>query len=147
MGLAQPVAQEPDRVGLAQPEPERRAHRAQDSLVRVAQAPRVASTVRPVPVAQPLQPVALVAQARAQPVVAVAALAAEPQVPSERAVLVVRARLASRSVQSAKNLNLEVPRAWVAQLCHAATETLSSACVVDPRSKTSQTRLMPTPVS
>lgn len=148
MVLDQPVAREPGQVGLAQPEPEAlHAHQALDSPVRVAQAARVELTVRPVPVAQPLQPVALAAQVQAQPVVAVAALAVEPQVPSEREALVVRARLVSRSVQSVKSLNLEVPRALVAQLCHAATETLSFACVVDPRSKTSQTRLTPMPVS
>ena len=98
--------QEPDRADLAQPEPVApRAHLALDLPVRVAQAPRVVSTVRPVPVVLPRQPVDLPARAQAQLVVAVAALAVEPLVPSEREALVVRARLVSRSVPSAKNLN------------------------------------------
>jgi hypothetical protein len=76
-------------------------------------------------------------------VVAAAVSVAEPLVHSERAGLAVRLRLASQSVQSAKNTSRDRPQALVAQLCHVAMAPLSFAFVADPRSKILPTRLMP----
>jgi hypothetical protein len=79
--------------------------------------------------------------------VEVAVLAAEPPELLVRVEQEDRARLVSPSAQSAKNLNKEVSRALVAQLCHAATEPQLSGFAAVLRFKTSQTRLMPMPVS
>jgi hypothetical protein len=78
--------------------------------------------------------------------VAVVAVVAQ-LVHSVRVVHVVHRRPASRSARNAKNLNKEWLRASVAQLCLVATEPPSFAFVVERASKTSQTRLMPMPVS
>jgi hypothetical protein len=70
-------------------------------------------------------PVVLTAQAVAQQVAAVAALAAALRVPLVRAAPEARARLASRSVQSAKNLNSALMRLHlVAQSFLVVTATL-----------------------
>jgi len=53
----------------------------------------------------------------------------------------------SQKEQSAKNLNKEMFPAWAAQWCLAAMEQPCCEFVVDPRSKTSQTRLALTPLS
>ena len=76
-----------------------------------------------------------------------AAAVAVLQVLSVRAVHAVPRRLASRSVRSAKSLNKEWLRASVAQLCLVATALPSFVFVVEQASRTSQTRLMPMPVS
>ena len=55
--------------------------------------------------------------------------------------------LVSQKEQSAKNLNKEMFPAWAAQWCLAAMEQPCCEFVVDPRSKTSQTRLALTPLS
>lgn len=80
-------------------------------------------------------------------VVAAAVSVAEPQVHSERAGLAVRQRLASQSVQSAKNTSRDKHQALVAQLCHVATATRCFVCAAVPAFKTLPTRSMPTPVS
>jgi hypothetical protein len=93
-------------------------------------------------------PVDLVALVVAQVPVAVAALAVEPQVLSVRVVLAVRARLVSRSVQSAKSLNSVLTRHHlVVRLFHAATAPQCCAFVAVHRFKISQTRLTPLLVS
>jgi hypothetical protein len=93
-------------------------------------------------------PEALVAQVVAQVPVAVAALAVELLVRLVRAVLAVRARLVSQSVQSAKSLNSALMRHHlVVQSFHAVTEQLFCAYVADLQSKTSPTRLTQQPVS
>jgi hypothetical protein len=86
-------------------------------------------------------------QVEDQPAVAVAVLAEEPP---ERLVRVERAEAeepASPSAPREKNSNKEVFQALVAQLCHAAMEQQLFVCAVVHRFKTSQTRLMPMPVS
>jgi hypothetical protein len=81
------------------------------------------------------------------PAVAVAELEEELLVPSVRAALAVAVKLASQSAPREKNSNKEVFQALVAQLCHAAMEQQLFVCVEVHRFKTSQTRLMPMPVS
>jgi hypothetical protein len=91
---------------------------------------------------------ALVVQVAAQAQVVAVALAVEPQVLSVRAVLAVRARLASQSARNAKSLNSAAMRHHlVARWFHAETATPSFACVADLQSKTSPTRLTPMQVS
>jgi hypothetical protein len=53
----------------------------------------------------------------------------------------------SQKEQSAKSLNKEMFPAWAAQWCLVAMEQPCCEFVVDPRSKTSQTRLALTPLS
>jgi hypothetical protein len=53
----------------------------------------------------------------------------------------------SQSALREKNSNKEVFQALVAQLCHAVMEQQLFVCAVVHRFKTSQTRLMPMPVS
>ena len=123
------------------------AHHAQ-ALAHVRPVPAAlaqASAVALLALAQ--APVASTAQVAAQPVVAVAASAAVPQVLSVRAVLVVRARLASRSVRNAKSTSRDKLLRWVAQLCHAETARPSSVCVAVRAFKTLPTRLTPMQVS
>ena len=57
------------------------------------------------------------------------------------------AELESLSAPREKNSNKEVFQALVAQLCHAVMEQQLFACAAVHRFKTSQTRLMPMPVS
>lgn len=80
-------------------------------------------------------------------VVAAAVSVAEPLVHLERAGLAVRLRLASQSVQSAKNTSRGKPQASVAQLCHVAMATRCFVCAAVPAFKTLPTKSMPTPVS
>jgi hypothetical protein len=86
-------------------------------------------------------------QVEDQPVVAVAALAEELLVPSVKAELAEAVKLASQSAPREKNSNKEVFQALVAQLCHVVMEQQLFVCVAVHRFKTSQTRLMPMPVS
>jgi hypothetical protein len=82
-----------------------------------------------------------------QPAVAVAVLVEELL---ERLVRVEHAEAEEPESQSAlreKNSNKEVFRVLVAQLCHAVMEQQLFVCAVVHRFKTSQTRLMPMPVS
>jgi hypothetical protein len=82
-----------------------------------------------------------------QPAVAVAVLVEELL---ERLVRAERAEAAEHESPSApreKNSNKEVFQALVAQLCRAATEQQLFVCAAVHRFKTSQTRLMPMPVS
>jgi hypothetical protein len=82
-----------------------------------------------------------------QPAVAVAVLVEELL---ERLVRAEHAEAEEPESQSAlreKNSNKEVFQALVAQLCHAVMEQQLFACAVVHRFKTSQTRLMPMPVS
>jgi hypothetical protein len=81
------------------------------------------------------------------PVVAVAALAEELL---ERLVRVEHAEVdepVSQSAPREKSSNKEVFQALVAQLCHAVMEQQLFVCAAVHRFKTSQTRLMPMPVS
>jgi hypothetical protein len=139
--LAQLVAQVA-QVVLAQ-----RVRVAQVVLVQVSVAATraPASVVQVQALVQVHQPV-VASRAHAQvPAVAVAAVA--QQVHSVRVALAVPRRLASRSVRNAKSSNKEWLRASVAQLCLVATAPPSFAYVVEQASRTSPTRLMPTPVS
>jgi gamma-glutamyl:cysteine ligase YbdK (ATP-grasp superfamily) len=82
-----------------------------------------------------------------QPAVAVAVLVEELL---ERLVRVVPAEAEEPESQSEpreKNSNKEVFQALVAQLCHAVMEQQLFVCAAVHRFKTSQTRLMPMPVS
>jgi gamma-glutamyl:cysteine ligase YbdK (ATP-grasp superfamily) len=82
-----------------------------------------------------------------QPAVAVAVLV---EVLLERLVRAEHAEAEEPENQSApkeKNSNKEVFQALVAQLCHAAMEQPLFVCAEVHQFKTSQTRLMPMPVS
>jgi hypothetical protein len=82
-----------------------------------------------------------------QPAVAVAVLVEELR---ERLVRVEHAEADEPESQSApreKNSNKEVFQALAAQLCHAVMEQQLFVCAAVHRFKTSQTRLMPMPVS
>jgi hypothetical protein len=86
-------------------------------------------------------------QVEDQPVVAVAVLAEELL---ERLVRVEHAEAeepASPSAPREKNSNKEVFQALVAQLCHAAMERQLFVCAAVHQFRTSQTKLMPMPVS
>jgi hypothetical protein len=82
-----------------------------------------------------------------QPVVAVAVLVEELQERLVRVVPVEAEEPESQSALREKNSNKEVFQALVAQLCHAVMEQQLFVCAVVHRFKTSQTRLMPMPVS
>jgi hypothetical protein len=133
---------------------------SQERVVRLVPAVLVAQVVQVVSLVQVVQvlaavlqaelrvPVVLVAQVVAQVQVVVAVLAVEPLVRSVRAVLAVRARLVSQSVQSAKSLNsAQMHHHLVVRLFHAETVLPSCVCVVDLQFKISQTRLTPQQVS
>jgi hypothetical protein len=76
-----------------------------------------------------------------------AVVAAVQLVLSVRVVLETHLRLESQRERNVKNLNYVQRLASVEQLFHAVMATLLSVYVVVLRFKTSQTRLMPTPVS
>jgi hypothetical protein len=80
---------------------------------------------------------------QAQPAV----VAAERALQEHLAGAVPEENLVSQKEQSAKNLNKEMFPAWAAQWCLAAMEQLCCEFVVDPRFRTSQTRLALTPLS
>jgi len=80
---------------------------------------------------------------QAQPAV----VAAERALQEHLVEAVPEENLVSQKEQSAKNLNKEMFLALVAQWCLVAMEQLCCEFVVDPRSKTSQTRLALTPLS
>jgi hypothetical protein len=82
-----------------------------------------------------------------QPAVAVAVLVEELQERLVRAEHAEAEELESQSAPREKNSNKEVFQALVAQLCHAVMEQQLFVCAVVHRFKTSQTRLMPMPVS
>jgi hypothetical protein len=86
-------------------------------------------------------------QVEVLPVVAVAASAEELLVPLVRAALAEAEKLASQNARREKNSNKEVFQALVAQLCHAAMEQQLFVYAAVHRFRTSQTRLMPMPVS
>jgi hypothetical protein len=81
------------------------------------------------------------------PVVAVAALAGEPPVRLVKVALVEAEKPVSQSVPREKNSNKEVFQVLAAQLCPAVMEQQLFVCAAVHRFRTSQTRLMPTPVS
>jgi hypothetical protein len=81
------------------------------------------------------------------PAVAVAALAEEQLVHLVKVALAEAEEPVSQSVPREKNSNKEVFQALVAQLCHAAMEQQLFGCAAVHLFKTSQTRLMPMPVS
>jgi hypothetical protein len=81
------------------------------------------------------------------PAVAVAALAEEQLVRLVKVALAEAEEPVSQSVPREKNSNKEVFQALVAQLCHAAMEQQLFGCAAVHLFKTSQTRLMPMPVS
>ena len=80
-------------------------------------------------------------------VLAVAVAAAALLAPSVRVAHAVHQRRASRSVRNAKSSNKEWLLASVVQLCHVAMAPRCYVCAAARASKTSQTRLMPMPVS
>tara|TARA_B110000467_G_scaffold2789_1_gene2337 strand:- start:305 stop:925 length:621 start_codon:yes stop_codon:yes gene_type:complete len=80
---------------------------------------------------------------RVQPAV----VAAERALQEHLVGAVPEENLVSQKEQSAKNLNKEMFPAWAAQWCLAAMEQLCCEFVVDPRFRTSQTRLALTPLS
>ena len=80
---------------------------------------------------------------QAQPAV----VAAERALQEHLVEAVPEENLVSQKEQSAKNLNKEMFPAWAAQWCLAAMEQLCCEFVVDPRFRTSQTRLALTPLS
>jgi hypothetical protein len=122
---------------------------AQVAPVQVSVAVLAQVSVVPVPALVPVVQVllALVVSVVLVRVPVAVVAAEEPQVPSVRVAHAVHPRPASRSVRNAKSLNREWLRASVAQLCLVATEPPSFAYVVELASRTSQTRLMPMPVS
>jgi hypothetical protein len=131
-------------VALAQLVPVAQVEQVAHAQVSVAELVQV--LVEQVPVqALAHQPVVALAVPVRVPVAAVAV--AEQPAHSARVVHVVHRRPASRSARNAKSLNKEWLRASVAQLCLVATVRPSFAFVVEQASRTSQTRLMPMPVS
>jgi hypothetical protein len=80
-------------------------------------------------------------------VVADAESVAELQEHLVKVALADRARQENPSVQSVKSSNKEVSQALVEQLFHAVMAQPLSGYVAVLQSKTSQTRLMPMPVS
>jgi hypothetical protein len=82
-----------------------------------------------------------------QPVVAVAVLVEELQERLARAEHAEAEEPESQSAPREKNSNKEVFQALVAQLCHAVMEQQLFVCAEVHQFKTSQTRLMPMPVS
>lgn len=133
------VAQAAPRVPVAQRVRVVLAH-VQVSEAHVRAAPQVALQAEP--------RVVSLAQVVAQQAVAVAALAAVPQVLSVRAVPVARARHVNQSARNAKNSNSAAMRhLLVARLSLVATAQPSSVFVAVQPFKTLPTRLRPHRVS